>query len=435
VGTEITLEVEGLTVDYSKNFIGTDHGALFQDADRKRIHSDQINYEYFKEHDEDPAPMEMAFVRKLKDTLPRLDLLGFTQEQGRIEYLRAVETAREEINYDDSDNEMKPRNIMSFDEFLAFVAAHPIATLDDTYDGERNDEENKGQFSGDPTIQRLPYPSYDLFYSERSYFGNLIRFLHPYFVLRLLAASSHNLEADVVWQYGPLVENGWAKENQFTPCARRFQTFLVATEGSSDAHILKHAISILRPEVADFFRFIDVKEGHPFPGAGSLVKFAEGLAKIDVHNQIVFLFDNDGEGLDAWRRVQNLSLPPNMRAIMLPELDEFRSFPARGPQGIANTDINKRAASIECYLDLNNAGRSSPRVVWTNYKKDLDLYHGALDKKEVYTRAFLKLTAQSIATNAYDLKKMRAVLDALVAECCSIAVTQAPIDPVDYADH
>lgn len=106
-----------------------------------------------------------------------------------------------------------------------------------------------------------------------------------------------------------------------------------------------YAISILRPEIDDFFRFIDVKEGHPFSGAGSLVKFAEGLAKIDVHNQVVFLFDNDGEGFDACRRIKTLSLPLNMRAIMLPEVDQFRTFPARGPQGIANADINRRNAA------------------------------------------------------------------------------------------
>ena len=34
--------------------------------------------------------------------------------------------------------------------------------------------------------------------------------------------------------------------------------------------------------------FIDANERHPFSGTGSLVKFAEGLAKIDVQNQKSF---------------------------------------------------------------------------------------------------------------------------------------------------
>ena len=91
------------------------------------------------------------------------------------------------------------------------------------------------------------------------------------------------------------------------------QTFLVATEGSSDTNILRHAFAMLRPEIGDFFRFIDVSERHPFPGTGNLLKFAEGLVKIDVHNQLVFLFDNDAEGFDAYQRLSALSLPQNMR--------------------------------------------------------------------------------------------------------------------------
>src|ERR1700730_1953800 len=113
------------------------------------------------------------------------------------------------------------------------------------------------------------------------------------------------------------------------PGAGKWQTFLIATEGSSDVHILKHALSLLRPGIADFFRFIDVSESHPFSGTGNLLKFAEGLAKIDVQNQVVFLFDNDAEGLDAHQRLSRLTLPINMRGIMLPELEVFRSFPAR----------------------------------------------------------------------------------------------------------
>lgn len=119
------------------------------------------------------------------------------------------------------------------------------------------------------------------------------RLLGPYAALRLLAENPANLDQNVVWNYGDLVDAGWADASEFMPCARREQTILIATEGSSDVHILKRAIEVLRPEVADFFRFIDVSERHPFSGTGSLVKFAEGLAKIDVQNQVIVLLDND----------------------------------------------------------------------------------------------------------------------------------------------
>jgi hypothetical protein len=78
VGTEITLDVGGLTLTYSKNHRGIDHGSLYQEKDRKRIRSEQINYDYYVENGEDPGPMEMALSRPLSDVVPRLELLGFT---------------------------------------------------------------------------------------------------------------------------------------------------------------------------------------------------------------------------------------------------------------------------------------------------------------------------------------------------------------------
>lgn len=416
------MDIAGMGLDWSKNAKGVDHGALFQEQDRKRVLSDQIDYDYYEGKDEELAPNEMAFVRRLKDVLPRLALLGFTRERAMREYESFVETCLEEASSESDDDGKQPSTFLSFEEFCAFVAEHPVAELDDTFVGSLDDEKIKGRFACNEIAARIPHSWMNErdAYSERSYFGSVIGILHPYSLMWVLGESDQNLEATVVWQYGPLVESGWADAAEFTPCARRTETFLVATEGSSDAHVLKHAFSVLRPEVADFFRFIDVSERHPFPGTGNLVKFAEGLAKIDVHNQVVFLFDNDGEGFEAYKRVQQLSLPVNMRAIMLPELEEFRTFPARGPEGVIKSDINRRAAAIECYLDLGRNGRT-PQVVWTNYKKELDDYHGALEQKEDYTKTFLKQTPEAIASGAYDARKIRIALDALVSECSSIA--------------
>lgn len=248
-------------------------------------------------------------------------------------------------------------------------------------------------------------------------FWELIGFLHPYTILRLLAENHKNLDSRLEWQYGPLVANGWAKESEFVASARRKQTYLIATEGSSDVHILKRAFQLLRPEIADFFRFIDVSERHPFSGTGSLVKFAEGLAKIDVQNRTVFVLDNDAEGLSAFRKIQALALPANMRVTVLPS-KEFGSFPTTGPGGKALADINGRAASIECYLDLHVGGLPEPMVQWTNYKEDTGTYQGALQEKERYSKAFYNNAGQG---GSYDTSKLSQVLDSIVAVCTTMA--------------
>lgn len=427
MGTEISLSIGGADLAWSKNHRGMDHGTLFQETDRKQHRCDQIDYEYHSEEGLDPAPMEMAFVRPLEDMVPRLELLGFTLLQARRAYEDRVALWREEqegIRDEDDPPLVTP---LTFDEFCALANRAPIAELDDTFitdSGSGLERTAKGRFSSDDAeFKRIPggYDHEIIGYSERHYLSSSINILHPYLMLRILAENQTNRATDVVWQYGPLVEAGWATINEFQGDARRTETFLVATEGSSDAHILRQALQLLRPGVIDFFRFIDVSERHPFSGTGNLVKFAEGLAKIDVHNQTVFVFDNDAEGVEAFRKVGLLTLPPNMRAIVLPDLDCFRQFPARGPEGEHLADINGRAAAIECYLDHRLHDYPQPRVIFTNYKRETDAYHGALEYKESYAKAFLELRPDTFNQSNYNCDRITFVLDALIAECTSIA--------------
>lgn len=428
MGTEITLDVAGIALTYSKNSCGIDHGSLFQKGDRSTLRSDQVNYDWYKAECQDPSPSEWAFTRPLKDIAPRLELLGFNLERVHREYDAIAQRWLSEKLLLQNEREEPAPDLMSFSEFSAFVAAHPLNGLDDVFISGTDvarEKQIRGRFNEMP-LERLPwYDPYDTqAYSERSFFGELLGFLNPYSILRLLAETKANDHVHVVWQYGPLVENGWATEQEFLPHARRTETFLIATEGSSDVHILKHALNLLRPGIADFFRFIDVSDRHPYSGTGSLVKFAEGLAKIDVHNQVLFLFDNDAEGLDAYQRLSELSLPANMGGIMLPELECFRSFQAEGPEGLHNTDINRRAAAIECYLDLHAVDHPPAKVIWSNYKASVDAYQGALEFKDYYTKQFLKQTTQSLADGMYDVRKIEAVLDLLTAECTGIAAQQ-----------
>lgn len=426
MGTIIDLTVGGLEVDWSKNSRGIDHGVLFQEQDRQRVRSDAINYDYYKERNLSPADMEIAFSRPLRTMVPRLELLGYRIETVRHQYEQsAKQWIDDSTAYGSAEGTTKP---LSFEELLDFVKAHPIQALDDGFvqeQGEEGERKIRGRFNDSEFVDRIPTDPDHLSnaYSERSYFGVLIDFLPSYAALRLLAENSTNLDLDVVWRYGPLVDAGWADVSEFVPCARREQTVLIATEGSSDVHILKRAIELIRPEVADFFRFIDVSERHPFSGTGSLVKFAEGLAKIDVQNQVVVLLDNDAEGADAYEAIQRFKLPNNMRTLLLPELDAFRQFPARGPEGVSKSDINGRAAAIECYLDLTLPNHGPATVIWTNYKKERGVYQGSLEFKDTYTRAFLDQTTESLRAGNYDVRKLEQVLNALIEESSLLAAS------------
>ena len=337
MGTSIQLELAGVSLDYAKNHMGTDHGFLFQESDRTRRHADGINYDYFAEHsdDEELGRNEACFSRRLKRVLPRLDLLGHTVEAARSEYDAVVGEA---LEYSPSAD-----GFMSFEEFCDFCNRFKIADLDTTYIHGVTDERQRnarGRFVAmAEELSRVPHGiDLPLYWSERSFFGTAVCILSAHSMLQVFGRGETNRDAEVTWQFGPIVEAGWVTEDSFLAGAGRRHSILIATEGTSDARILRRAIDILRPDVADFFRFIDVDQSHPFPGTGNLVKFAEGLVHIDVQNRIVFVLDNDAEGLAGFRRIETMQKPTNMRAMMLPRLDEFDGFPARGPEGISISD-------------------------------------------------------------------------------------------------
>lgn len=282
MGTIIDLEFAGLTIDSSKNHLGNDHGILFQKDDLCKRKSEQIDYQYYREHPEDDVSFnESAFARPLSRILARLDLLGYTIEAARIEYDLVLQ---ESIGTDELISEYNGGNsinYMTFDEFCEFACTHTVADLDEkTLFDDKN--ASKGQFlAHESKLARIPgFRFNDSFWSEKSYFGSVMCILSPYAMLNVFGLNPSNLDAEVVWQFGPIVEAGWVSLEEIKPCCRRTQTILIATEGSSDVHILKHAFELLRPEVADFFTFIDVNESHPFSGTGSLLKFAEGLTRV-----------------------------------------------------------------------------------------------------------------------------------------------------------
>lgn len=124
-------------------------------------------------------------------------------------------------------------------------------------------------------------------------------------MLQVFAQNTENSDTEVTWEFGPIVDAGWVQREKFRAGAFQKQKVLIATEGTSDTRIIQRALQVLRPNVADFFNFVDVDERHPYWGTGNLVKFAEGLLRIEVLNQVLFVFDNDAEGVDAFANLKS----------------------------------------------------------------------------------------------------------------------------------
>ncbi len=135
MGTEISLDIAGLSVDWSKNCRGVDHGFLFQSDERRRVPwaaDDDDN------DDPDRLLMEMAFTRPLRTVLPRLELLGHTLATAKVDYERVAAVCvedRRSLREAGIDVEL-PLELMTFGEFREFVTRDAITDLDDSFSSE-----------------------------------------------------------------------------------------------------------------------------------------------------------------------------------------------------------------------------------------------------------------------------------------------------------
>lgn len=395
--------------------MGEDYGFLFQEGDLFRHKTDSINYDYYEEHPEEKeelAKAEELFARTLSRILPRLEMLGFTLDAARAEYQAVVAEAVDEL-------EESKKEYLTFEEFCSLANRYPLSDLKSgyiEYETPDRDKISQGRFAADNDLfKRIPWTdNADSYWSETSFLSARVCILSAESMLQVFAQNAANAEVEVTWEFGPIVQAGWVQREAFQPGARQRQKVMIATEGASDARIIRRSLEVLRPDVADFFNFVDVDERHHFWGTGNLVKFAEGLLRIEVLNQVLFVFDNDAEGVDAFYKIEKLKLSSNMQAMLLPDLEEFRAFATRGPEGISVSDINGRAAAIECYLDLRLDQYPAPQVTWSNFKKDIDAWHGVLDFKESYSKHFYDQPDDLLRNGSYDVSKLSILIDAMI---------------------
>lgn len=422
MGTSIELCIGNVSLSYSKNHMGIDYGFLFQEGDLFDRNMDPIAYGSYEEHPEEMGELDEAeelFARTLSRILPRLEILGFTLEAARAEYQAVVAEAVELDSY--SELEEKKYEYLSFEEFCNLVCRYPLSDLKSgyiEYETPDRDMLSQGRFAADiDEFDRIPWTdNSDSYWSETSFLSARVCILSAESMLRVFALNAANAEVEVTWAFGSIVHAGWVQREAFLPGAQQKQKVLIATEGVSDARIIRRSLDILRPDVADFFNFVDVNERHHFWGTGNLVKFAEGLLRIDVLNQVLFVFDNDAEGVDAYRKLEKLTLPGNMRAMLLPDLEDFREFATLGPEGVSVSDINGRAAAIECYLDLRLDQYPPPQVTWSNFKKDIGAWHGVLDYKDSYSKHFYDQSDDLLRNGSYDVSKLLKLNDALIKQ-------------------
>jgi hypothetical protein len=403
MGADSTLVIGKLEVDWGRNDFWRNHGDLFQPLDLTKLR--YPSYSSRKKYE--------ALRRPLRLILPRLDLLGHSIANARLEYDQLL-LSTEDVTAD-HDTSVRP----SFDDLAKLLSRVDVLKVSKQY-GEGHDH---GEFFAEDIAPRIglhgkPWSLKTL--------GDAIEYFSATSVLRLLAENPANLDHDVIWYFNDHIDMEYATLDDFVRPVTRDSRFLIVTEGSSDAKVIAKALELRRPEIADFFYFVDMEREYPFTGTGNLHRFVQGLVSIDLTNKVVVVYDNDAEGVSGFMRSSRLKLSDNIRVMRLPDLSPGLMFPTLGPDGAGRADINRRAASIEAYLDLTASDDRTVR--WTNYVEAVDSYQGSLLRKDQILRSFLELDEST--RNEYDFNNLDRVLDQIVSECAQIASKfRAPILP------
>ncbi len=171
---------------------------------------------------------------------------------------------------------------------------------------------------------------------------------------------------------------------------------IILTEGAIDGAILKDALEILYPHLAEYYSFLDFDSSRSPGGAGSLVSVVKAFAGAGITNRIVALFDNDTAAREATRTLASVALPANIVVRHYPELAVLRNYPTLGPNGLTLLNVNGLAASIELYLgeDILQDGEGGLiPIQWRGYNHTLREYQGEVIRKNTLHDAFRQKVA------------------------------------------
>ena len=194
------------------------------------------------------------------------------------------------------------------------------------------------------------------------------------------------------------------------------ENILILTEGKSDTRILSAAILRMYPEYSDLFHFIDFEEFSISGGASMLTKMVKTFAGVKMDQPILALFDNDAAGLAEKHQLDRIGpLPPNIKTMVLPDVELAENYPTIGPEGNRCMNVNGSASSIELFLGkeaLTDRNGEFHPIRWTGWNKQIERYQGSLEHKDDITTRFIDQL--SVSGKPTKLRKKFPELDQLL---------------------
>lgn len=239
--------------------------------------------------------------------------------------------------------------------------------------------------------------------------------IDPLIKLSILARNPKNLNLKVTWRSIDSFNFKLLSKDDVQK-SKNFEKILIATEGRTDAYILRKSLDLLFPEIADIFYFLDYSQTDDMniSGCKELAKFCKSISQLK-HGKVIALFDNDGDGVEAYNEAKKVvSSDPNLLITKLPILDSMKNIVEKDPwdNSKKEVDINGKAVAIESFLDLSLL-KKTIKIDWERGKHR----QGKLKYKKKYQQIF-KTFAESrrLKKGKYDTSKLEYLINYLIKE-------------------
>ena len=386
MGTYTELTIADYPLVSSKSYVIPEVMTLFRETNR-RVFTRRVaerNVLVWGEPD-DPDDQETETVIDYSCTtaeaIDRLNIMGFTYSRVKDEFEAGRKTELEKYSSwaeedDDPQWFIEEWNVVKSLTFDEYVSALKEVLTERLRPYPFDDYKKEGL---NPVVKYILKDNEDYLFGI---LGSDVRFL-----IRLACELSPK-NSLVVQDISDLVYSGYYEENE--PVCENATKALIAghpenssrivlTEGSTDAAILKEALTILYPHLSKYYAFFDFESSRSPGGADRLVSLVKAFSATGITNRVIALFDNDTAAREARRALANVSIPKNIAVLYYPELESLRNYPTLGPGGLTSLDVNGLAASIELYLGddvlRDDEGQLTP-VQWKGYNETLKQYQG-----------------------------------------------------------
>ena len=423
MGTYTDLSIANYPVITTKGGVNPVVMTIFRESDKrifKRQRSDYNEVPWETPDNEEEIEIACIYCNTAQNIKQRLDVIGFSLQKTQADFsaevaekIKGLEEIKERLGEDLSElsNGESLIEKSSFDDWMnafRFILTNNLQIeywekLPETY----------------PPLVRL------MLSGEDGDYGSLYHFpcTDLLYLLRAFLEVSEP-ESLVVQDISELVHAGYY-DIEDEVCKSSIETLtadyphnskiVILTEGSSDKAALEISLKLLYPHLYDYYSFMDFGVSNSAGGANFLVSAVKAFVGSGITNRIVAVFDNDTAASVAQKGLSKTLMPDNIKVIAYPDIDLARNYPAIGPAGISQMNINGLACSIELYFGadvLIQDGKLTP-VQWKGYDESINQYQGEILNKKTIQDAFMKKARRCIADrnalNTTDWESMRIV--------------------------